>query len=187
MNFSTKLPLLALAAAAFAGVAYAQPPGPGRGHGGPFGLLAMDSNGDGKLTRAEFDAVQRANFAQIDVNKDGTATPEEFKTFHEAKRAEMSKIRFDALDRDKNGQLSEGELAAAKDHRAGPGEHRGGHRGGHRRGKYDGGHGKRDGDAKPVSLTEFSARGVEAFTRADGNKDGTVTIAELQAMKSGKP
>ncbi len=186
MKLSTKLPLIALAAAAFAGVASAQPPGPGRGHGGPFGLLAMDSNGDGKLTRAEFDAAQRANFAQIDANKDGSATPEEFKAFHDAKRAEMSKTRFDAVDQDKNGQLSQAELEAAKDGKVGRGEHRGGHRGDYRRGKDHDGHGKRDDDAKPVSLTEFSARAVEAFTRADASKDGTVTIAELQAMKPGK-
>ena len=187
MNFSTKLPLLALATLALAGAAAAQPPGPGpgRGHGGPFGLLAMDTNADGKLTRAEFDAGQRARFAEIDTNKDGTATPEEFRKFHETERAEMSKIRFDDADKDKNGQLSQSELAAAKDDKAGPD----GPRGHHGRGKERGEHGRRGGDddAKPVSLTEFSARGIEAFTHADANKDGTVTIAELQALKPGKP
>ena len=30
-----------------------------------------------------------------------------------------------------------------------------------------------------------SARGIEAFTRADANKDNTVTIAELQALPAG--
>lgn len=182
MNLSTNLPLLALATLALASAAIAQPLG--RGPGGPFGLLAMDTNGDGKLTRAEFDAGQRAHFAEIDTNKDGAATPEEFRKFHEAKRAEMSKIRFDAIDKDKNGQLSQAELSAAKDDKAGP-EGRGGH---HGRGKERGDHDKRGGDddAKPVSFTEFSARGVEAFTHADANKDGTITISELQALKPGK-
>ncbi len=185
MNFSTKLPLIALAILALAGAAVAQPPGgpgPGGRHGGPFSLLAMDTNADGKLTRAEFDAGQRARFAEIDANKDGSATPEEFRKFHEAKgaemKAELSKARFEALDKDKNGQLSPAEMAA------GPGKDgRGGPRGEHRQ------HGRRGGDddAKPVSFTEFSARGAEAFTRADANKDGTVTIAELQALKPGKP
>jgi len=185
MNLPIKLPLIALVTAALAGAAVAQPPGsgPGRGPGGAFGLLALDANGDGKLTRTEFDAGQRARFAELDANKDGTATPEEFKTFHDSKRAEMSKIRFQAADSDKNGQLSQAEIAAAKDAKASPDGPRGHH--GHGKGRGD--HGKRGGaDAKPVSLTEFSARGLEAFTRADANKDGTVTITELQAMKPGK-
>ncbi len=38
-----------------------------------------------------------------------------------------------------------------------------------------------DGDGK-LTFAEFTVRSNEAFTRADGNKDGTVTIAELQAM-----
>ena len=182
MHLSTQLPLLALATLALAGAAAAQPPG--RGPGGPFSLLAMDTNADGKLTRAEFDAGQRAHFAEIDTNKDGTAAPEEFRKFRETKRAEMSKIRFDAIDKDKNGQVSQAELAAANDDKAGPE----GPRGHHGRGRDHGAHGKRGGDdaAKPVSFTEFSARALEGFTRADANQDGTVTISELQALKPGK-
>jgi Ca2+-binding EF-hand superfamily protein len=37
-----------------------------------------------------------------------------------------------------------------------------------------------DADGK-ITLTEFTARSNEAFARADTNKDGTVTIAEIQA------
>jgi EF hand len=187
MTLATRLPLLVLAALGVTAAAAAQPPGPGpgpgRGPGGPFGLLAMDANADGKLTRAEFDAGQRARFAEIDANKDGTATPEEFKAFHESRREEMSKIRFAAIDTDKNGQLSPAELAAAKEDKPGPD----GPRGERRHGKGGREHGKPDGDdRKPISLTEFSAPGAEAFARADANKDGVVTIAELQALKPGK-
>ena len=42
-----------------------------------------------------------------------------------------------------------------------------------------------DRDGK-VTFAEFTARGAEAFTRADTNKDGTVTISELQALKPGR-
>ncbi len=185
MNLPTRMPLIALVAIALAGAAVAQPAGrAGRGPGGAFGLLAMDANGDGKLTRAELDASQRTRFAVFDANKDGTATPDEVKAFHEAKRAEMSKVRFETIDKDKNGQLSQAEVSSAKADKAG----RDGPRGERRRGKERSERGKRGGydNAKPVSLTEFSARGVEAFTRADANKDGTVTISELQAMKPGK-
>lgn len=187
MKFPTKLPLIALASLAIAGsaVAIAQPPGPGCG--GAFGLLAMDANADGKLTRAEFDTAQRGQFARIDANKDGTATPEEFQAFHKARAAEMkaelSKARFAAADTDKNGQLSQAELAAAREN--GRDDGRRGHRGSHGKGRGD--DTRRDGmDAKPVSFADFSAGGIERFTRADANKDGTVTIAELQALRPGK-
>lgn len=195
MNLPKKFPLIALATVALAGsaVAIAQPPGPGPGPGGggPFGLLAMDANGDGKLTRAEFDAAQKTNFAKIDTNKDGTATPEEMRAFHKARtaemKAEMSRVRFEAADTDKNGQLSPAELAAAHD-KGGRGADGGRQHRGHGKGRGDGMRGGPDGgpDAKPVTFAEFSARGVEAFTRADTNKDGTVTISELQALKPGK-
>lgn len=196
-----KLHLIALASLAVAGglasaVAVAQPAGH-PGPGGPFGLLQFDANADGKVTRAEFDVAQKAHFGQIDANKDGTATPEEFKTFRDAERtkikADVSKERFAALDADGNGQVSADEFAKAKAERGGrgPDGHRG--RGGH--GKMErvgdrGGkdrplraHGDKDGK---LTFAEFSARGLEGFTHADTNKDGTVTIAEIQALKPGK-
>lgn len=51
----------AVAASALVSVAIAQPPGRGPGAAG-FALLQHDANGDGRLTRAEFDAAQRARF-----------------------------------------------------------------------------------------------------------------------------
>jgi EF-hand domain pair/EF hand len=196
-----KLPLIALATLALTGAAVAQPPGagPGPGRGGPFGLFASDTNGDGKLTRAEFDAGQKARFSQIDINKDGSATPEELETFHEARsaemRAEMSKVRFDALDTDKNGQISRNEFTARPKADNQPGKASfDGPRGGHGGKRGHGAHGSKGDHAmrrdanndKAVSFTEFSARGVEAFTRADTNKDGTVTLTELQARMPGR-
>jgi len=187
-----KFRLIAIATLALtAGAASAQPPVAGpRGPGpGGFGLLEFDANADGKLTKAEFDAAQQARFNKIDANKDGTATREEFQAAHkadaEARRAEMSKARFTALDTDKSGQLSQSEFAAGgpghdgdKGHRrGGPGAHKGPGPDGPRRASAD-------GDGK-MTFAEFSARGAEAFARADANKDGVVTISELQALKPG--
>ncbi len=181
---SNKLPLIALATlvlAGGAGLAVAQP----SGKSGPFGLLQHDANADGRLTRAEFDEAQRRHFNAIDANKDGTATNEEFRTYRDAegkdRREEMVKARFDALDTDRNNQLSrtefsarpEGDGARGPGKRGGPGRHQDG-----KRGPAD-----RDQAARAVSFEDFSARGVEAFARADVNKDGAVTIAELQASR----
>lgn len=185
-----KLRLIAATAALalVAGSAVAQPPAgaPGRGPGpAGFGLLEFDANADGKLTKAEFDAAQRARFDAIDVNKDGSITREErtahVKSTAEARRAEMTKARFASLDKDKNGQLSQSEFAAggARADGKGPGRQHGA--------RHTGGNPQRmradaDKDAK-TTFADFSARGAEAFARADANKDGTVTIAELQAPR----
>lgn len=199
-----KFRLLAVATLAVAaGAASAQPPAAGgpRGPGpGGFGLLQFDANADGRLTKAEFDAAQRTRFNTIDANKDGTATAEEFQAARkaevEARRAEVSKTRFAALDTDKSGQLSQNEFAAAPPRGDGAkGDRHGGR--GHRMDIRGGGRpllagpdgaskraGRGDADAdRKITFAEFSARGAEAFAQADTNKDGTVTIAELQAMK----
>jgi Ca2+-binding EF-hand superfamily protein len=217
------------AALTLSGASYAQPPG-GRGAGG-FGLLQFDTNADGKLTKAEFDAAQRARFNQIDANKDGSATPEEIRTGMEtqmkANREAAQKGRFAELDKDKSGQISQSEFLAGIEARRGapdlprpdgagrpgfgprlvfglpggpfgdrgPGERRGPRpdgaqgpggpppQGGDQR-AMRAGPGDADGDGK-ITFAEFAARSSEAFARADANKDGTVTIAELQAMPAG--
>lgn len=189
---------------ALAGLAIAQP-GP-RGPDGGFGLLALDGNADGKVERAEVLAAQRAHFDKIDTNRDGQAAPEEFKAFHEQERAartqEMATRRFAELDKDGNGQVSKTEFTAgipagpdkADGHR-GPGrEFRARGPGGgperHARGPNGKGQPGLRGDANSdgkISFAEFSARGVEAFDRADTNKDGVVTISELQAMRPARP
>lgn len=191
---------------ALAGLAIAQPAA--RGPGG-FGLLALDGNADGKVERAEVLAAQRVHFDKIDTNRDGQATPEELKAFHEQERAartqEMATRRFAELDKDGNGQVSKPEFTAALEAGRGkPGMDRADGRGSHghevlARGPGPERHGRGlDGKGPPglrgdansdgkVSFAEFSARGVEAFDRADANKDGVVTIAELQAMRPARP
>ncbi|WP_173655786.1 EF-hand domain-containing protein [Sphingomonas turrisvirgatae] len=43
-----------------------------RGHGGRGGMMRMaDTNGDGAISRAEFDAASAKRFAKLDTNKDG--------------------------------------------------------------------------------------------------------------------
>ena len=217
--------LAVLGAATLAGLALAQPPGaphaPAPQGFGPhgFGLVAFDANADGKISRAELDTAQRTRFEAIDANRDGFATPEEFKAAHEKDRAahhaQMVDSRFAVLDKDGNQTISKAEFSTGMSPpdgvqpgpgRGGPGrddrgpdgpgrEHRmGGPGGGHGMGRGpEGADGKPgrigpdgDGDGK-VSLAEFSSRTVEGFNRADTNKDGVVTIAELQAARPGRP
>jgi hypothetical protein len=209
------------------------------GPAGGFGILQFDANADGKVTKAEFDAAQRKEFAELDGNKDGSATPEEIRAGMQARAKAQHeaqlKVRFADMDTNKNGQLTEAEfLAAQKDHDGdrgprmrgpggpGPAMMFGGGRGrgdrddgprmerGRRGGSPGGpagfppgaprdaqsqagqppigaqqrqmraGPGDADGDGK-LTFAEFTARPTEMFTHADTNKDGTVTLAELQA------
>jgi hypothetical protein len=151
---------------------------------GPMGLLELDVNNDGKITRGELDAGQKTRFAALDANKDGFADPAEMKAGAEA-------ARFRAQDKDGDGKLSPEEAKAGPGARMGRGDRgegprgdRGGRAGrdGGRRGGDGPGTGRPDenGDRK-LSFEEFSKRPSEAFVRLDANKDGTVTLAELKA------
>jgi len=42
-------------------------------------MKALDSNGDGKISNAEFRAPQVAKFNKVDANRDGIATPDEMR------------------------------------------------------------------------------------------------------------
>ena len=98
-----------------------------RGAGGHGGVAALDTNGDGRLSKAEVEAGRggregRANpllghFAAIDTNKDGQLVRTEVQAWHEKQRplreAERRK-RFDetvvAADLNKDGRLSRVEV-----------------------------------------------------------------------------
>ncbi len=133
----------------------------GAGMGGmPFGpafdFATVDTDGDGKITQDEIDAMKAARFAEIDADGNGTVDADELFAHQEAQRIERQKARasqmlasrdtdgdgvlsqselqhqprmsmFDRLDADNDGALSEEELAAARQHRMQqPGTMRGG-------------------------------------------------------------
>jgi Ca2+-binding EF-hand superfamily protein len=152
----------------------------------------------GPQTRAQVQAKVQEHFAKLDTNKDGAITQAEFdahraamKTEWQAKRAERRAEMFGKLDTDKNGQLSKAEFNAPRPDRGegkGDGEHRGhwrGHHGGMGGGMMMGGgdmfarlDANKDGK---VTLAEASAKALEMFDKADANKDGTVTPEECKA------
>jgi Ca2+-binding EF-hand superfamily protein len=65
-----------------------------RGHGGGHGMAMMreaDTNGDQKISKAEFTAAAIARFEQADANKDGKLTKEERQAAHKSQRGEWNK------------------------------------------------------------------------------------------------
>lgn len=90
-------------------------------HGGMHGardggfMHGMDTNNDGRISAAEY----QANFARLDVNKDGFIDQADRQARAEQRRAEWSA----KADTDKDGKLSAAELEAAR--REAPRGHRG--------------------------------------------------------------
>ena len=81
---------VALTATMASGLAYAQG-GPGPHERGAFmqeRFADLDTNGDGRITRAEAEARAAADFAAADTDGDGALSEEEATAFHQARHAE---------------------------------------------------------------------------------------------------
>jgi Ca2+-binding EF-hand superfamily protein len=123
------------AAAAFAG--QAAPTGQ-PGQGGPGGrggmMMRADTNGDGKISRAEFTAMMEQRFTRLDKNGDGFITADEVSDMpnrgpgggvmaadadHDGKvsHAEFTALaatRFAKLDANGDGQITPDEMSAPR-------------------------------------------------------------------------
>lgn len=85
-------------------------------HHGPVGLFlgappdmeSIDTDGDGKISRAEFQAARVAEFESIDADDNGYLSLAELEAWTTAKAA----ARFKSLDTDNSGSLSTDEFAA---------------------------------------------------------------------------
>jgi len=101
----------------------------------------MDANGDGTISKAEFDSAHSKHFQDMDTNGDSNLTREEMRAGHkqirekvkdkffdeadvnhdgalsrdEAKKMPRILKRFDKIDSDKDGKLTREELEVAKE------------------------------------------------------------------------
>ena len=177
----TKFILLTAAAAlAFPAVAMADH----HGQKGP----RHDANGDGIVTTAEVEAQLTEMFAKVDADGNGIITRDEAKAHHQAMRSERRDAMFEKMDRDADGQLSRAEMQAAQEQRAEMRGERGQKRMG-RRGGRGGGAGMmlRRADANKdgqITLAEVRAQAMERFAKADANSDGQITAAERDAAQA---
>lgn len=87
-------------------------------------IAEFDTDGDGRVTWAEFEQFRRTRFDATDSNHDGTLSEAEYvQEFADRLHAQLAgeiatqmkqaDARFDALDTDKNGTVSRGEFDAA--------------------------------------------------------------------------
>ncbi len=82
---------------------------------------SMDTNGDGKVSRAEFEAFDQQKFARMDANGDGFVTAEELAAYEggqgerSASASGNAADRFKKLDADGDGKVSAAEHKVACD------------------------------------------------------------------------
>lgn len=186
--------------------------GPGRGVGkgpgahGPMGgfgpnqgwleklFSEADTNHDGKVTRAELDAVRAKHFAAMDTNHDNVIDAQEASAWQAKHRATIAGDRFKQLDKNGDGALSADEVPPGLQQRFGRVDANGDGRitaeemAAKPMGRGGAGAGLMRMDANndgKVTHAEFAQKPERWFERADANHDGSVTRQELDAMLRG--
>jgi len=88
------------------------------GHGGRGGgergkefVAKIDTDGNGALSKVEIDTFNLARAQEFDLNKDGSVTAEEMRTFREQQRAKRAAERMARMDTNKDGKVSVQEIA----------------------------------------------------------------------------
>lgn len=127
------------------------------GPGGHDPMTMFDKDGSDTLSLAEVRAGAQAMFAKVDSNKDGSLSQDEMRAHH-------------------------GAMGGSHRGKGGPHKASGAARGDH--GPPPGGRGPMDMDTDgdgAISLAEAQSTLEGHFTRADANRDGSVTRAEMEA------
>ncbi|MBB5685158.1 hypothetical protein [Sphingobium boeckii] len=129
-------------------------------HEGNAFIHDYDTNGDGQVTRAEFDAVRAIRFKATDANQDGWVSDSEYLSEYQARlegqlaasdssaevqaeervrQIRQTHVRFGVLDTNKDGKMQQ---------------------------------------------AEYDASGARAFTQQDADKNTIVTAADVAATKA---
>lgn len=130
----------------------------------------LDTNKDGKITKAEYDASRAAEFKAADKNGDGFVGKEEFAAYGDQRRGDFVDRMFARLDKNGDGKITAGELQGARGDRAKRGDR------GDRRGRDE-----RAGRADRAGRD----RGIN-FERADAAKKGFLTQEDLTKLRSAR-
>lgn len=75
-------------------------------------LAKYDLNGDARITQEEVSAKKLDIFRLMDGNASGGVSFDEYETVDKARRDMLLKARFNKLDQDKNGEVTESEYSS---------------------------------------------------------------------------
>lgn len=167
----------AVALAAFAGAATAQqaaaPMAQRQAH-----ALRADTDGDGRISQAEFVGRRLERLTAADADRDGSVTREELRTQARARMQQRAETRFARLDANSDGAISREEFTARSERAGRPAR---AERGPGRQGPRMARHGGRGGERGPIAIADVQAKTEQAFARLDADHDGFVTVEERRA------
>lgn len=126
-------------------------------HEGRAFIHDYDTNNDGHVTRAEFDAVRVARFQNTDANNDGWVSQDEYVGEYSARLEQQlaaSDLTEEKKDEERQRQIRQAHV---------------------RFGVLD-----KDKDQK-MAQAEYNASGARAFVEQDNDKDGMVSQADVAA------
>lgn len=146
-----------------------------------------DTDGDGRISRAEFVDGRIARLTAIDANRDGSINAEERRSGMDTRRNQRVSARFETLDKDGNGAVSREEFSAVREmrgDRAGRGGDHNMRQGGHRGGRDHNGRGRQGAEARgPLTIADVQTRLTARFDRVDANHDGFIAADERTAAR----
>lgn len=161
-------------------------------------LRFFDTNKDGVVTQAEFEAAMQTRFQHMDADHDGTVSQQEFMSYLKQRRQEHKQDRLKAMDQNQDGKVSKAEYLAYQAQKAetrfarldrnhdgvlGVDEIGNGHR-------RHNGHGlfhrlDTNGDGV-VSAEENRTAAAAWFAKLDTNGDKRVSADEIKAFRGHK-
>lgn len=143
----------------------------------------FDSNNDGKVTEAEFNAASTEHFKRMDADGNGSVNMDEFKNYVQHRRVERREHKLARIDSNHDGVISKDEFIAYKMKRVEKGFNRldANHDGKVSKEEFVNGKGKSKG--KKHRRGCFSKARI--FKRLDANHDGKITQQESHAKWSG--
>jgi len=127
--------------------------------------MRADTDGDSRISQAEFVGQRVERLTAADVNRDGSVSPDEMRSVAQARMAQRTDARFQRVDADRDGTISRAEFEALRPARPARMADRG----------------QRAAARGPVSIAEVKARTDRAFARLDADSDGFVTLSERQS------
>jgi hypothetical protein len=137
--------------------------------------LRADTDGDRRISQAEFVSRRLDRLTAADANRDGSVTAEERRAVASTRKASRAADRFQRLDVNGDGAISREEFDARRAGHADRAQTR------PARAMRVARRAQRLERGAEIEIAQAQARAEQAFVRLDADRDGYITVAERQA------